>query len=53
LGCPCLRRVPLSFFQHARVQPLLHVAHDALVPNPMLDELHQPCVVNRVKGLDN
>ena len=53
LGCPFLLRVPLSFFQHARVQPLLPVAHDALVPNPMRDALHQPCVVNRVKGFDN
>jgi site-specific DNA recombinase len=49
LGCPFLLRVPLSFFQHARLQPLLHGAHDALVPNPVLDALQQPYVVDRIK----
>jgi hypothetical protein len=26
------------------------VADDALVPNAVLDELHQPCVVDRIVG---
>jgi hypothetical protein len=49
LGGPFLLRVPWSFFQHARVPPLLHVAHDALGPHPLRAALHQPGVVQRVQ----
>jgi hypothetical protein len=49
LGGPFFLRVPWPRFQHACVQPLLSVAHDALVPQPMRDALHQPCVGHRVK----
>jgi hypothetical protein len=50
LGGPFLLRVPLSLCQHARVPPLLPMAHDALVPNPLRDALHQPGVVDRLKA---
>src|SRR5262249_45728836 len=49
LGCPFLLRVPLPLCQHTRVQPLLYVAHDALVPTPVRDALPQPGMVNRLK----
>ena len=50
LWAPFLLRVPLSLFQHAGVPPRLHVAHDALGPNPMLDALHQPGGGDRIKA---
>ena len=47
---PLLLRVPWPFFQHARVPPLLHVAHHALVPKPLRDALYPPGVVHRGKA---
>ncbi|HWE95318.1 MAG TPA: hypothetical protein VG269_15230 [Tepidisphaeraceae bacterium] len=34
---------------HAGVQPFLDVTHDATICDPVLDELHQPFVVQRVE----
>ena len=48
LGRPFHLLSPLPILQHARLEPLAHVADDALVPNPVLDTLHQPSVVNRI-----
>ena len=48
LGRPFLLLSPVPILQHARLEPLADVADDALVPNPVLDTLHQPCVVNRI-----
>ena len=44
----CLR-VPLSLFQHPRLQPFPYMAHHAPVPHPMLNKLQQPGVVKRIK----
>jgi hypothetical protein len=43
----------LPILQHARVQPLLDVASDALVRNPMLDELFHPFMVDGVEETTN
>src|ERR1700730_15866609 len=40
---------PLSFFQHARVQPFTNEPHDALVSYSVLDELHQPFMVQTIE----
>ena len=40
----------LPVLKHARVQPLLDVAHDALVRDPVLDEFNQPFVNYGVEG---
>jgi hypothetical protein len=48
LGRPFRLRSPLPILQHACLEPLAHVADDALVPNPVLDNLHQPLVVERI-----
>src|SRR5215213_10204788 len=40
---------PLSFFQHARVQPLTDEPHHALVSYSVLDELYQPFMVQAIK----
>jgi hypothetical protein len=47
---PCRLRGPLTCFPPARVQPLLPLAHDALVPKPRRDARHQPGGVNRIEG---
>src|SRR5262249_52770572 len=39
---------PVPILQHARLEPLANLADDALVPNPVLDELPQPFVVNHI-----
>ena len=39
----------LAVFHHAGVQPFLDVTHDAWVADPVLDELHQPFVVQRIE----
>jgi hypothetical protein len=41
--CPC------TLLKHACVKPLLYVPQDALVRNTVLDELHQPFVVDGAK----
>src|SRR5262249_10914343 len=48
LGRPFRLLSPLPILQHARLEPLANVTDDALVPNPVLDKLHQPFVVNRI-----
>ncbi len=40
---------PLSFFQHARVQPFTDEPHHALVSHSVLDELHQPFMVQTIE----
>src|SRR2546425_858113 len=49
LDRPHLTPYPLALLQHAGVQPLLDEPHDAPVRHPMLDELHQPPVVEGVE----
>ena len=44
---------PLPILQHAGVQPFLDEPHDAPVRNPVLDELHQPLVVNGIEEATN
>lgn len=39
-----------TLLKHACVEPLLNVSLDALVRNPVLNELHQPLVVDGIKG---
>jgi len=53
LGRPFLLLSPVPILQHARLEPLADVADDALVPNPVLDKLHQPFVVNRIVKATN
>ena len=53
LGRPFLLLSPVPILQHARLEPLADVADDALVPTPVLDNLHQPCVVNRLVQAPN
>src|SRR5262249_6166852 len=45
---PCVLLSPVPILQHARLEPLANLADDALVPNPVLDKLPQPFVVNRI-----
>src|SRR2546427_484427 len=40
---------PPSFLQHACVQPFSYQTHDPLVRYPVLDEFHQPFVVNTIE----
>ena len=44
---------PVPILPHARLEPLTEVADDALVPNPVRDKLHQPCVVHRIVKAPN
>ena len=44
-----IRHGALALFQHACVQPFLDVPQDALVCDPVPDELHQPLVAQRVE----
>jgi hypothetical protein len=41
----------LPVLQHAGVQPFLDEPHHAPVRNPVLEELHQPAVVDGIKGM--
>src|SRR4029453_2270093 len=41
---------PRPVLQHAGVQPFLDEPHDALVRNPVLDELPQPAAVDGLEG---
>src|SRR6266852_3578212 len=49
-GTTALRRPVL---QHAGAEPFLDQSHDAPVRDPMLDELHQPFVRNRIEEAAN
>ena len=46
LGRALLTPCPLPVLQHAGLEPFLDQSHDAPVRNPVLDELHQPPVVD-------
>src|SRR5262245_32900135 len=50
---PFLLLSPVPILQHARLEPLANVTDNALVPNPVLDKLHQPFVVNRIVKAPN
>ena len=52
-GASPLTPRPRPVLQHARVQPLLDEPHDAPVRNPVLDEFHQPRMVERVEEILN
>ena len=43
----------LPLFQHASVQPFLDEPYHAPVPDPVLDELHQPLPINGVEKSGN
>jgi hypothetical protein len=45
---PFLLRSPRPLLPHAGLEPLADVADDALGPQPGLDNLHPPCVVQRL-----
>src|SRR3990170_1656016 len=49
LGRAFLTLRPRPVLQHAGIAPFLDQPHDAPVRNPMLDELHQPPVVNGIE----
>src|SRR5580692_3936165 len=49
LGRPFLHPYPLPILQHAGVEPFLDQSHDAPICYPVLDELHQPFVRNRIE----
>ena len=48
-GVPIFAPRSLPILQHAGVQPFLDQPHDAPVRDPMLDELHQPFVVESIE----
>jgi len=50
LGRSFFRACSFPILQHAGVEPFLDQSHDPLVCYPMLDELHQPFVRNRIEG---
>ena len=45
LGRARLTPCPRPILQHASVEPFLNQSHDAPVCNPVLEEFHQPSVV--------
>src|SRR5712692_1082414 len=49
LWCSLFTARPLSLFQHACVQPFTDEPHHALVSYSVLDELHQPLMVQAIK----
>ena len=53
LNRPHLTLDSFALFQHARVEPLLEQTYDAPVSYAMLDELHQPSVVESVVDIPN
>jgi hypothetical protein len=50
LGRPLFHPYSLPVLQHAGVQPFLDEPHHAPVRNPVLEELHQPAVVDGIEG---
>jgi len=55
---PALRRslidsLPSPLLQHAGLEPFADQTHDAQISDAMLDELHEPSVVNRVEEPSN
>src|ERR1700692_4646677 len=53
LGRSFFRACSFPILQHARVEPFLDQSHDAPICNPVLDELHQPFVRNRIEEAAN
>ena len=49
LGRPFFRACSFPFLHHASVQPFLDEPHDAPICYPVLDELHQPFVRQRIE----
>ena len=49
LRCPFLRLLPPALLHHARLQPFPDQAHDAVVSDPMLDELDHPTVFDFIE----
>jgi hypothetical protein len=50
---PALRIPELPVLQHTRLQPLPYLPNDAPVRDPVLDELHQPLVVDGIEEPTN
>jgi len=50
LRCAFLAGPPPSFLEHAGAQPLSDQAQDPLVRDPVLEELHEPVVIDRIEG---
>ena len=46
---PLLTACPRPVFQQAGAQPFLDEPHDAPIPDAVLDELHQPAVVDGIE----
>jgi len=51
LNCPYLTLHPFALFQHAGLEPFLNQAHDAPIGYAVLDEFHQPPLIESVIGL--
>lgn len=53
LRCAYIRTLPDPVFQNAGLEPLFNVADDALVRDSVLDEPHQPLVIDGIKETTN
>src|SRR5882757_5063032 len=53
LGRPLFHSYPFPILQHAGVEPFLDQSHDAPICYPVLDELHQPFVRDRIEKAAN
>src|ERR1700680_1317881 len=53
LGRPFFHPYPFPILQHAGVEPFLDQSHDAPICNPVVDQLHQPFVRNRIEKAAN
>src|SRR5712671_587554 len=45
--------LPSALLHHAGAQPFLNEPHDARITNPVLDELHEPSVIERIEKSTN
>src|SRR5215471_4047329 len=50
LNCPYLTLHPFALFQHAGLEPFLNQVHDAPIGYAVLDEFHQPPLIESVIG---
>ena len=41
--------LPLPFFQNARLEPLVHLADDAIVTDSVLQKTYQPLLIDRIE----
>src|SRR5215471_8678279 len=48
LNCPYLTLHPFALFQHAGLEPFLNQVHDAPIGYAVLDEFHQPSLIESV-----